>query len=115
MTRSDFVRATSTAAAHVFNLFPRKGILAPGADADVVIFDPDVTHVISAAAHHSRMDTNIYEGYKVQGKVRQEWPPGRSTEKQPANTEQGLRLQVYTSMSGATPSRTHSRGCCRHT
>lgn len=41
-----------------------------GSDADVVIFDPAVEHTLSAAAHHSAMDTNIYEGYRVRGKVR---------------------------------------------
>ncbi len=43
--------------------------IAEGSDADVVIFDPALEHTISAASHHSAMDTNIYEGYRVQGKV----------------------------------------------
>ncbi|KAL4420181.1 hypothetical protein ABPG77_008317 [Micractinium sp. CCAP 211/92] len=66
---SDFVRLTSTAAAQIFNIYPRKGVIAEGSDADVVIFDPALEHTISAASHHSAMDTNIYEGYRVQGKV----------------------------------------------
>ena len=70
ITPSDFVRLTSTAAAHAFNLYPRKGVLAPGSDADVIVFDPTARHTISAASHHSRMDTNIYEGRTVTGKAR---------------------------------------------
>ena len=70
ITPSDFVRLTSTAAAHAFNIFPRKGVLAPRSDADIIIFDPAAEHVISAASHHSRMDTNIYEGRAVTGKAR---------------------------------------------
>ena len=70
LTPSDFVRVTSTAVAETFNIYPRKGLLAPGSDADVIILDPSVEHTLSAATHHSAMDTNIYEGRKVTGKVR---------------------------------------------
>lgn len=70
----DFVRITSTACAQIFNIYPRKGVIAPGSDADIVIFDPNVEHVISARTHHSAVDSNIYEGRKVRGKVR-EWSP----------------------------------------
>lgn len=62
MTPSDFVRVTSTAAAQAFNIYPQKGVIAAGSDADVIVFDPEVKHTISAATHHSKMDTNIYEG-----------------------------------------------------
>jgi dihydroorotase-like cyclic amidohydrolase len=62
MTPSDFVRATSTAAAQTFNIYPRKGRIAAGSDADVIVLDPSVTHTISAATHHSLIDTNVYEG-----------------------------------------------------
>ena len=62
ITPSDFVRITSTAAAQIFNIYPRKGRIAAGSDADVIVLDPAVTHTISAATHHSRMDTNVYEG-----------------------------------------------------
>ncbi|PSC75311.1 Dihydroorotase [Micractinium conductrix] len=66
---TDFVRVTSTAAAHIFNVYPRKGLIAKGSDADVIIFDPALEHTLRAAAHHSALDTNIYEGYKARGKV----------------------------------------------
>lgn len=69
MPPTEFVRAVSTAAAHAFNVYPQKGVIAPGSDADVIIFDPDEEHVISATTHHSRMDTNVYEGRRVQGRV----------------------------------------------
>lgn len=63
------MRLTSTAVAKAFNVFPRKGALAAGSDADVIILDPEVKHTISASTHHSRIDTNIYEGRQVTGKV----------------------------------------------
>lgn len=69
MAATDFVRVTSTAAAQIFNIYPRKGVVAEGSDADVIIFDPAFEHTITAASHHSAMDTNIYEGYSVKGKV----------------------------------------------
>jgi dihydropyrimidinase len=56
------VRITSTAAAQIFNVYPRKGRIAAGSDADVIVLDPSEKHTISAATHHSRIDTNVYEG-----------------------------------------------------
>jgi len=65
-----FVDVTSTAAAKVFGLFPRKGTIAPGSDADIIIFDPNQNHTISAKTHHMNCDYSAYEGWKVKGKVR---------------------------------------------
>jgi len=62
-----FVDAVSTAPAKIFGLFPRKGTIAVGSDADIVIFDPNVEMVISAETHHMRVDYNPYEGMKVKG------------------------------------------------
>lgn len=67
---NQFVSMVSTAAARAFNIFPRKGAVAPGSDADVVVFDPGHKHVIRAATHHSAIDVNVYEGMEVTGKVR---------------------------------------------
>jgi dihydropyrimidinase len=65
-----FVEMSSTAAAKIFGLFPRKGTIAVGSDADIVIFDPGVQHTISADTHHMNVDYNAYEGWEVQGKTR---------------------------------------------
>jgi dihydropyrimidinase len=62
-----FVELTSTAAAKIFGLFPKKGTIAVGSDADLVIFDPNAEHTISARTHHMRVDYSAYEGRKVQG------------------------------------------------
>ena len=65
-----FVEMSSTGAAKIFGLFPRKGTIAVGSDADIVIFDPEVKHTISAETHHMNVDYNAYEGWQVQGKTR---------------------------------------------
>jgi len=65
-----FVNMSSTMAAKIFGLFPRKGTIAVGSDADIVIFDPEVKHTISADTHHMMVDYNAYEGWEVQGKAR---------------------------------------------
>ena len=61
---------TSTGAAKIFGLFPRKGTIAVGSDADIIVFDPEVKHTISADTHHMNVDYSAYEGWKVQGKCR---------------------------------------------
>ena len=50
-----------------FGLYPRKGSIVTGADADLVVFDPTVESTISAASHHHNCDRNIFEGYKLKG------------------------------------------------
>jgi dihydropyrimidinase len=64
-----FVELTSTAPAKIFGLFPRKGTIAPGSDADLVVFDPNKKHTLSAKTHHMRVDYNPYEGREVTGMV----------------------------------------------
>jgi dihydropyrimidinase len=61
------VEFLATNPAKLFGLYPRKGTLAVGSDADVVIFDPEKTVTISASTHHSKVDYNLYEGTQVQG------------------------------------------------
>lgn len=65
-----FVDVTSTNAAKIFGLFPQKGIIAEGSDADLIIFDPDHEHTISAKKHHMNCDYSPYEGFKVKGKCK---------------------------------------------
>jgi dihydropyrimidinase len=62
-----FVELTSTAAAKIFGLFPKKGTIAVGSDADIVIFDPNREQTISATTHHMRVDYSAYEGWRVKG------------------------------------------------
>lgn len=62
-----FVELTSTAAAKIFGLFPKKGTIAVSSDADIVIFDPNREQTISAATHHMRVDYSAYEGWTISG------------------------------------------------
>jgi len=62
-----FVELTSTSPAKIFGLFPRKGTIAPGSDADIVIFDPNRTSTLSARTLHMKVDYNPYEGRQVTG------------------------------------------------
>jgi dihydropyrimidinase len=64
-----FVELTSTAAAKMFGMFPKKGTIAVGSDADIVIFDPSVEHTFGVANEHMQVDYSTYEGWKVKGKV----------------------------------------------
>lgn len=64
-----FVEITSTAAAKMFGMFPKKGTIAVGSDADIVIFDPDRSQTLSVDTHHMNVDYNAYEGMTVQGVV----------------------------------------------
>jgi dihydropyrimidinase len=64
-----FVELTSTAAAKMFGLFPKKGTIAVGSDADIVIFDPEKDHTFGVDAEHMNVDYSSYEGWKIKGKV----------------------------------------------
>jgi dihydropyrimidinase len=67
ITLRRMVELLSTAPAQLFGLYPRKGTIAVGSDADLVVFDPDREMVLSAATHHSASDYNLYEGTRVTG------------------------------------------------
>jgi len=65
-----FVELVSTTPARLFGLYPRKGELAPGSDADIVIWNPNAEHEISAKTHHMRVDYSMFEGFRVKGNAR---------------------------------------------
>ena len=69
LTIERLVEVVSTDPARVAGLHPRKGTLLPGADADVVIYDPTAQHQLSADTHHMRTDISVYEGFEITGRV----------------------------------------------
>jgi dihydropyrimidinase len=68
ISRERWVEITSTAPAKLFGMYPRKGAVAVGSDADLVVYDPNAKHTISAKTHHMDVDYSCYEGRSVQGR-----------------------------------------------
>jgi dihydropyrimidinase len=68
ITLNRWVEVIATAPAKLFGLYPHKGTLAPGSDADLVVFDPAAERVIGAATHHMNVDYSCYEGLRVRGR-----------------------------------------------
>ena len=77
LTPSEFVQVTSTNAARIFNLYPRKGAIEVGADADLVVWDANATRTISAKTHHQNVDFNVFEGRTVKGVAQQTIAAGK--------------------------------------
>ncbi len=69
ITLPRWVEVACTTPARMFGLYPRKGVIAPGSDADIVIYDPRARHRLSAATHHMNVDYSAYEGMEVTGQV----------------------------------------------
>ena len=95
-----FVQLVSTAPAKLFGLYPRKGTIAVGSDADLVIFDPNREATISVATHHMRVDYSMFEGIRVKGVPRQVLVGGRTVIDQGrflgrAGQGQFLKRQTY--------------------
>jgi dihydropyrimidinase len=67
ISRERWVEITSTAPARMFGMYPKKGAIAVGSDADLLVYDPNRTHTISATTHHMDVDYSIFEGRVVQG------------------------------------------------
>ena len=73
-----FVDVTATTPAKMFGLFPQKGTIAIGSDADIVIWDPAATHVMSVESSHMDVDYNCYEGMEVAGEIELVMARGRA-------------------------------------
>jgi dihydropyrimidinase len=69
LTLARWVEVASTTPARMFGLYPRKGVIAPGSDADIVIYDPQARQVLSAQTHHMNVDYSAYEGMEITGRV----------------------------------------------
>lgn len=90
LTPNEFVAATSTNIAKILNIYPRKGALVPGADADIVVWDPKISKTITATTHKSVLDYNVFEGFKVNAQPRHTlsrgeviWSWGQNSQPQP--------------------------------
>ncbi|MBK9736509.1 MAG: dihydropyrimidinase [Saprospiraceae bacterium] len=70
ITLNRYVEVASTNAAKIFGMFPKKGTIAIGSDADIIILDPNETHTLSVKTHHMNVDYSGYEGWEVQGKIK---------------------------------------------
>jgi dihydropyrimidinase len=70
ITLNKYVEVACTNPAKIFGMFPRKGTIAVGSDADIVIFDAEEKHTLSAATHHMNVDYSGYEGWQLIGKVK---------------------------------------------
>ena len=77
ITLPRWVEITSTNPAKMFGLYPKKGAIAPGSDADIVIYDPNAKQTISAATHHMAVDYSCYEGMEITGQVDAVFSRGR--------------------------------------
>jgi dihydropyrimidinase len=76
MTLERFVEVTAEAPAKIFGMYPRKGVLAAGSDADILIWDPQAKYTITAATQNMHTDYSIFEGFEVRGNARQVYSRG---------------------------------------
>ncbi len=90
LTPNEFVAVTSTNIAKILNIYPRKGALVPGADADIVVWDPKISKTITSTTHKSVLDYNVFEGFKVNAQPRHTlsrgeviWSWGQNSQPQP--------------------------------
>lgn len=90
LTPNEFVAATSTNIAQILNIYPQKGAILPGSDADIVVWDPKLSKTISAAHQKSIIDYNVFEGFEVHGLPRYTlsrgeivWSDGQNTKPRP--------------------------------
>ena len=71
MSLERFVEVTAEVPAKIFGMYPKKGIVAAGSDADIVIWDPEAAYTITAATQNMHTDYSIFEGFQVKGNARQ--------------------------------------------
>ena len=64
LTKERWVEVVSTGPAKMFGMYPKKGVIAVGSDADIVVYDPNRSHVLSATTHHMDVDYSCYEGVR---------------------------------------------------
>ncbi len=90
LTPNEFVAVTSTNIAQILNIYPQKGAILPGSDADLVVWDPKLSKTISAATQKSIIDYNVFEGFKVSGLPRYTlsrgevvWSEGQNSQPRP--------------------------------
>lgn len=90
LTPNEFVAVTSTNIAKILNIYPRKGALVPGADADIVVWDPKISKTVTSTTHKSVLDYNVFEGFKVNAQPRHTlsrgeviWSWGQNSQPQP--------------------------------
>src|ERR1700751_4738923 len=76
LTLNRFVGLVSAQPARIFGMYPKKGTIAAGSDADLVLWDPNAEHTISAATHNMRVDYSMFEGFKVRGNAKQVYSRG---------------------------------------
>ena len=67
ISRERWVEIMSTAPAKMFGMYPQKGTIAVGSDADILVYDPNRKRTISAATHHMDVDYSLFEGWEIQG------------------------------------------------
>jgi dihydropyrimidinase len=77
LSLSRWVETCSTTPARMFGLYPRKGVIAAGSDADIVLYDPAKRHTLSVSTHHMNMDYSAWEGWQMSGGVAAVWSRGR--------------------------------------
>ncbi|MBB23988.1 MAG: dihydropyrimidinase, partial [Geminicoccus sp.] len=90
LTPNEFVAVTSTNIAKILNIYPQKGAIVEGADADIVVWDPSITKTVSATTQKSIIDYNVFEGFEVSAQARFTlsrgdvvWAHGKNSQPQP--------------------------------
>ncbi len=98
LTKNEFVAVTSTNIAQILNIYPQKGAILVGSDADLVVWDPKLSKTISAANQKSIIDYNVFEGFKVNGLARHTisrgevvWTHGKNDQAKPGRGKRILR------------------------